>query len=152
MSCDRPGSPHSVLSSIASHSSCGLALRPAKNDQGSKKLYQKNNAIQQRSNDEDEDKHSNLTMKTFIICPCSPSSLLLTCFVLRLISFTTMVLLCLIISVISPILPLSRPEMTLTVSPSLTCILWSFGRLFGLHSFRSHRLSCRKKEKRTTSE
>lgn len=77
-----------------------------------------------------------------IICPGSSSCLLFTCLVFRLISFTIMVLLCFIISVISPILPLSRPDMILTVSPTLTCILCSFGRLFGLHSFRSHRFSC----------
>uniref|UniRef100_A0A0V0GIA0 Putative ovule protein n=1 Tax=Solanum chacoense TaxID=4108 RepID=A0A0V0GIA0_SOLCH len=53
----------------------------------------------------------------------------------------TTLLLCLIISVISPTLPLSWPDMTFTVSPSFTCILCSTGRLFGLHFFRSHRLS-----------
>uniref|UniRef100_A0A0V0H7G9 Putative ovule protein n=1 Tax=Solanum chacoense TaxID=4108 RepID=A0A0V0H7G9_SOLCH len=58
----------------------------------------------------------------------------------------TTLLLCLIISVISPTLPLSWPDMTFTVSPSFTCILCSTGRLFGLHFFRSHRLSCRSNE------
>jgi hypothetical protein len=37
--------------------------------------------------------------------------------------------------------------MTFTVSPTLTCILCKTGRLFGLHSFRSHRLSCAKTKK-----
>lgn len=51
------------------------------------------------------------------------------------------VLLCLKILVISPTLPFSRPAITLTVSPIFTCIFCKTGRLFGLHSFRSHRLS-----------
>lgn len=76
-----------------------------------------------------------------MICPCSSSSLFFTCFVLRFMSLTITVLLCLKTLVISPILPLSQPAMTLTVSPALTCILCKTGRLFGLHSFLSHRLS-----------
>lgn len=83
---------------------------------------------------------------TFIIWPGSPSSLLFTCFVFRFISFTTTVLLCLKILVISPIFPLSSPAITWIVSPTLTCILCKTGRLFSLHSFRSHRLSCKSEE------
>jgi len=83
---------------------------------------------------------------TFIIWPGSPSSLLFTCFVFRFISFTTTVLLCLKILVISPIFPLSSPAITWIVSPTLTCILCKTGRLFSLHSFRSHRLICKREE------
>lgn len=82
---------------------------------------------------------------TLMICPGSPSSLLFTCFVFKFKSFTITVLLCLKILVISPTLPLSLPVMICTVSPSLTCILCRIGRLFGLHFFRSHRLSCQNK-------
>nr|GMD58025.1 hypothetical protein VIGAN_07114900 [Ipomoea batatas] len=62
-------------------------------------------------------------------------------------SFTTTLLLCLKISETSPILPLSCPAITFTVSPTLTCIFCSTGRLFGLQSLRSHRLSCSTTEK-----
>lgn len=85
-------------------------------------------------------------MKTLIIWPGSFSSLLFTCLVFKFISLTTTLLLCLIISVISPTLPLSWPDITFTVSPNFTCILCSTGRLFGLHFLRSHRLSCRRNE------
>jgi hypothetical protein len=77
---------------------------------------------------------------TWVICPSSPSSLLFRCFVFKFMSWTITVLLCLKILVISPIWPLSRPDMTFTVSPILTCILCNLGRLFGLHSTFSHRL------------
>lgn len=80
--------------------------------------------------------------RTLTICPGSPCSRLFMCFVFRLMSLTITVLLCLKIREISPTLPLSWPEITFTVSPTFTCILWSTGRLFGLQSFLSHRLSC----------
>lgn len=84
---------------------------------------------------------------TLIICPGSPSSRLFTCFVFKFISLTITVLLCLKTLVISPILPFSWPAISFTVSPTLTCILCNTGRLFGLQSFRSQRLSCQRKNK-----
>ncbi|BAT92436.1 hypothetical protein VIGAN_07114900 [Vigna angularis var. angularis] len=38
--------------------------------------------------------------------------------------------------------------MICTVSPSLTCIFCKIGRLFGLHFFRSHRLSCQSRSRK----
>ena len=78
---------------------------------------------------------------TMTISPGS-SSVPFLCFDFKFRSFTITVLLCLKRRVTSPTLPFSRPAMTCTVSPILTCILCSTGRLFGLHFFRSHLLSC----------
>ena len=82
---------------------------------------------------------------TLIICPSSPSSLLLTCFVFKFKSFTITLLSCLKILVISPTLPPFSSRYDLH---RISCILCKIGRLFGLHSFRSHRLSCQRRNRK----
>ena len=61
---------------------------------------------------------------TLRIWPGSPSSRLFMCLALRL-TFLSLWLqwYCCGLLVTSPILPLSRPDITLTISPNLTCIL-----------------------------